>query len=79
VAITGRNEKILETAAREIGDGTLAIQSDAGKLTEIEAAMKKIKDRLGRIDALFVNAGVASLSPSNRSLKSYLTRRSIPI
>jgi len=26
VAITGRNEKTLEAAAREIGDGTLAIQ-----------------------------------------------------
>jgi len=43
VAITGRNEKTLEVAAKEIADGTLAIQSDAGKVAEIEAAMKKIK------------------------------------
>ena len=63
VAITGRNEKTLETAAKEIGDGTLAIQSDAGKLSDIEAAMKKIAERFGRIDALFVNAGVAKLVP----------------
>ena len=63
VAITGRNEKTLEAAAKEIGDGTLAIQSDAGKVAEIEAAMKKIKERFGRIDALFVNAGVAKLVP----------------
>jgi len=61
VAITGRNQKTLEVAAKEIGDGTLAIQSDAGKVAEIEAAMKKINERLGRIDALFVNAGVAKL------------------
>ena len=32
-------------------------------MAEIEAAMKKIKDRFGRIDALFVNAGVANLVP----------------
>ena len=32
VAITGRNAKTLEAAAKEIGDGTLAIQSDAGKV-----------------------------------------------
>ena len=63
VAITGRNEKTLEAAAKEIGDGTLAIQSDAGKVAEIEAAMKKIKERFGRIDALFVNAGVAKFVP----------------
>src|SRR5499427_4800622 len=63
VAITGRNEKTLEAAAKEIGDGTLAIQSDAGKLADIEAAMKKIKERFGHIDALFVNAGIAKLMP----------------
>src|SRR5215831_3417191 len=63
VAITGRNEKTLEAAVKEIGDGTLAIRSDAGKVAEIEAAMKKIKERFGRIDALFVNAGVAKLVP----------------
>ena len=63
VAITGRNEKTLEAAAKEIGDGTLAIQSDAGKVAEIETAMKKINERFGRIDALFVNAGVAKLIP----------------
>src|SRR5215471_18862417 len=63
VAITGRNDKTLNAAAKEIGDGSLAIQSDAGKVAEIEIAMKKINERFGRIDALFVNAGVAKLVP----------------
>jgi NAD(P)-dependent dehydrogenase (short-subunit alcohol dehydrogenase family) len=63
VAITGRNEKTLEVAAKEIGEGTLAIQSDSGKVREIEAAMQKINQRFGRIDALFVNAGVAKFVP----------------
>jgi len=63
VAITGRSEKTLEIAAKEIGEGTLAIRSDAGKVSEIDAAMKKINERFGRIDALFVNAGVAKLIP----------------
>lgn len=63
VAITGRNQKTLEAAAKEIGEGTLAVRSDAGKVAEIEAAMKAIKERFGRIDALFVNAGIAKLVP----------------
>ena len=63
VAITGRNRRTLAAAAKEIGDATLVIQSDAGNVAEIEVAMKKIKERFGRIDALFVNAGVAKLLP----------------
>jgi NAD(P)-dependent dehydrogenase (short-subunit alcohol dehydrogenase family) len=63
VAITGRNDKTLQTAAKEIGNGTLAIRSDAAKLADIEAAMKQIKERFGRIDALFVNAGVGKFVP----------------
>ena len=63
VAITGRNEKSLEAAAQEIGIGTLALQSDAGNVAEIEGAIKKIGEAFGRIDALFVNAGVAKLLP----------------
>lgn len=63
VAITGRNQKTLEMAAQEIGSGTLAVQSDAGKVAEIESAMRKINERFGRIDALFVNAGVGKFVP----------------
>jgi NAD(P)-dependent dehydrogenase (short-subunit alcohol dehydrogenase family) len=63
VAITGRNEKTLKIAAKEIGDGTLTVQSDVRKVAEIEAAMREIKERFGRIDALFVNAGVGKFVP----------------
>ena len=63
VAITGRNQKTLEMAAKDIGSGTFAIQSDAGKVAEIESAIKKINERFGRIDALFVNAGVGKFVP----------------
>jgi len=57
---------------KEIGDGTLAIQSDAGKVAEIEAAMKKINEHFGRIDALFVNAGVAKLVPLEEVTEEFL-------
>jgi NAD(P)-dependent dehydrogenase (short-subunit alcohol dehydrogenase family) len=63
VVITGRNDETLQAAAKEIGDGTLAIRSDAGKLEDIEAAIKQINERFGRIDALFVNAGIGRFVP----------------
>lgn len=71
VAITGRNEKTLEAAAKEIGDGTLAIQSDAGKIAEVEAAMKKVNEQFGRIDALFVNAGVGRFVPFEKVTEEF--------
>ena len=63
VVITGRDQKTLQAAAEEIGPGTLAIQSDATKISDIENAMDRIREQFGRIDALFVNAGVAKLIP----------------
>jgi len=63
VAITGRNEKTLQAAAGEIGNGTLAIRSDASRVADIEAGMKQINERFGRIDALFVNAGIGRFVP----------------
>jgi NAD(P)-dependent dehydrogenase (short-subunit alcohol dehydrogenase family) len=63
VAITGRNEDTLRSAAKEIGGDALAIRSDARNVAEIEAAMQQIRSRFGRIDALFVNAGIGKFVP----------------
>src|SRR2546422_1305209 len=63
VAITGRDDATLGSAAKEIGPGTLAIKADVSRLAEIAAAMGRIKERFGRIDALFVNAGIGRFVP----------------
>jgi NAD(P)-dependent dehydrogenase (short-subunit alcohol dehydrogenase family) len=63
VAITGRDEATLATAAKEIGPGTLALRTDAARVPEIVASMARIKERFGRIDALFVNAGIGKFIP----------------
>ena len=63
VAITGRSESTLRAAASEIGPDTLAIRSDASRLPEIVHAIDRIRDRFGRIDALFVNAGIGKFVP----------------
>jgi len=71
VVITGRDEKSLAAAAEEIGPGTLAIKSDAGKISDIEKAMDAIRERLGRIDALFVNAGAGKFTPLEEVTESF--------
>ncbi len=74
VAITGRNEATLAAAAKEIGDGTLALRSDAGVVAEIEAAMSKIGERFGHIDALFVNAGIGGFVSLGNVTEEYFDR-----
>lgn len=63
VVITGRDANSLEKAAAELGDDTLALQSDAGDLAQIDALMAEIQQRFGRLDVLFANAAVAKPMP----------------
>ncbi len=71
VAITGRDEKTLASAAKEIGPGTLAIRSDAAKLSDIDNAVAQIKKAFGKIDALFVNAGGGNFIPIEQVTETF--------
>jgi NAD(P)-dependent dehydrogenase (short-subunit alcohol dehydrogenase family) len=63
IVITGRDDKTLQAAAEDIGPGTLAIKSDASKISDIENVMTVIHKSFGTIDALFVNAGAGRFTP----------------
>ena len=63
VAITGRSDATLKAAQKELGPDVLVIRSDAARVAEIATAMDKIKERFGRIDALFVNASIGKFIP----------------
>ena len=63
VAISGRDQTTLDTAAKEIGEGTLIIRSDISKLEDLDALFSKVQKVFGKIDILFANAGVAKFAP----------------
>jgi NAD(P)-dependent dehydrogenase (short-subunit alcohol dehydrogenase family) len=63
VAITGRNQERLDAAAAKIGGGVLAIKSDASSLPDIDAMLKEVMEKFGKIDVLYLNAGIADLAP----------------
>jgi NAD(P)-dependent dehydrogenase (short-subunit alcohol dehydrogenase family) len=58
IAITGRNEKTLKEAAEQIGNGVLAIRADIGDLSTLDKAYQQVKNDIGKIDVLVVNAGI---------------------
>ncbi|MGH8327737.1 MAG: SDR family NAD(P)-dependent oxidoreductase, partial [Steroidobacteraceae bacterium] len=63
VVITGRDTATLDLAARSIGGDVLALASDMTDLAAIDALMRQIVARHGRIDVLFVNAGAGAFIP----------------
>jgi NAD(P)-dependent dehydrogenase (short-subunit alcohol dehydrogenase family) len=59
LCITGRNSTTLEQARQTLGDDVLAIQSDAGKVHDIERLMQQVQQRFGQLDVLFLNAATS--------------------
>lgn len=63
VAISGRNKETLDEAVRTVGNGVLAVQSDVAKLADVDKLYREVTESLGKIDVLFVNAGVVKFAP----------------
>lgn len=63
VAISGRSKQTLDEAVRTIGNGVVAVQADVAKPADLEQLYVEVKEKLGNIDVLFVNAGVAKFAP----------------
>ncbi|MGW4881020.1 SDR family oxidoreductase [Streptomyces sp. NPDC004262] len=60
VLITGRTRSTLDAALRQLGDRTTAVRSDTASLKDITELAGTVRQRLGAVDALFVNAGVTA-------------------
>ena len=63
VAIAGRSKKTLDEAVKTIGNGVVALQADVSKLSDVDKLYAEVSKKLGKIDVLFVNAGVAKFAP----------------
>lgn len=63
VAISGRSKKTLDEAVKTLGNGLLAIQADVAKLADLDKLYSEVWQKLGKIDVLFVNAGIAKFGP----------------
>jgi NAD(P)-dependent dehydrogenase (short-subunit alcohol dehydrogenase family) len=63
IAITGKNQTTLETARQELGREALVIPSDASDLADQKRVADTLRQALGGLDILFVNAGIADLKP----------------
>jgi NAD(P)-dependent dehydrogenase (short-subunit alcohol dehydrogenase family) len=63
VVITGRNQNTLNEAVKAIGSDVLAVKADVSNPAELDKLYAKISKDLGKIDVLFVNAGIYKFAP----------------
>ena len=73
VILTGRREEAVQKAATEIG--VTGMVADQGKLSAIEGLAAQVAEKFGKIDILFINAGVlggASIEGASESDFDYV-------
>lgn len=71
VIITGRDQTTLDTAAQEIGPGTVALRSDVSSLTDLDALFAHVKAQFGGLDILFANAGILAFGSLQESTEAF--------
>ena len=63
VFITGRRIDVIEAAVKEIGGKVTGIQGDVAKLADLDKIYDAIREKAGRLDILFANAGGGAFVP----------------
>ncbi len=71
VIVTGRNPETLDQARKILGSDADVIAADTSDLKAVEQLFKTIAERYKKIDALFVNAGVAKFAPLAQSTPEF--------
>lgn len=65
VIITGRDKIRLDGAAAQLGEGAVGIPGDATDLADLDALFETIRERFGRLDVVFANAGIGAFQPAD--------------
>src|SRR5215468_3733045 len=71
VFITGRRQKELDVAIKEIGKNVTAVQGDVSNLADLDRLFAQIKKEKGGLDIVFANAGVAKYAPLGKITENF--------
>jgi NAD(P)-dependent dehydrogenase (short-subunit alcohol dehydrogenase family) len=63
VYITGRRQRELDAAVRQIGKNVTAVQGDVSRLADLDHLYATVKQQHGRLDIVFANAGIGEFAP----------------
>jgi NAD(P)-dependent dehydrogenase (short-subunit alcohol dehydrogenase family) len=74
VFITGRRQAELDAAASAIGSAAVGVQGDVSNLADLDRLYATVKERAGRIDVLFANAGGGEFAPLGAITEEHFDR-----
>ena len=63
VYITGRRQNELDEAVKQIGSNVTAVQGDVSNLADLDRLYEVVKEKHGKVDILFANAGGGEFAP----------------
>ena len=74
VFLTGRRQKELDAAVAEVGPAAVGVQGDVANLADLDRLYATIKERVGRLDVVFANSGVAEFAPLGEITEEHYDR-----
>jgi len=63
VVVTGRRQPELDAAVKEIGHGAVGVRGDVADLADLDRLYAIVKEKYGRVDVVFANAGGGEFAP----------------
>ncbi len=74
VFITGRQQKELDAAAREIERNVTPVQGDISKLADLDRLFATIREQKTHLDILFANAGLGEFLPLGQITEAHFDK-----
>src|SRR5580693_10428505 len=63
VVVTGRRQAELDAAVKDIGGNAVGVGGDVANLADLDRLYATVKEKHGRVDVLFANAGGGEFAP----------------
>jgi NAD(P)-dependent dehydrogenase (short-subunit alcohol dehydrogenase family) len=74
VFITGRRREELDAAAKRIGRNVTAVPGDVANLADLDRLYDVIRQKAGRLDVVFANAGAAEFAPLGQVTEAHFDK-----
>lgn len=74
VVITGRRQAELDAAVKEIGPNATGVQGDVAKLADLDRLYAVVKEKHGKVDVVFANAGAGEFVPFGQVTEAHFDK-----
>ena len=71
VVIFGRNQETLDGAVASLEGRGIGVQGDVSNLADLDRLYETVKEKYGRVDVLYVNAGIAQFAPLEQTNEAF--------